>query len=339
MTLNQDEVFQLDRPPLCEVSHLLIEPVFTSTSEAPAVVLGGTSGDYTATFTLGIPGKDVYREHIDIRAVFNAGESLIDVPTIDASGRRIEGVRMREISDDGTHTFDYLMNQEHQLARAVIHLHATSIRDAEAQAYRVVSRHLSILSAIYGVGVAINAQQTVEDSTGQVLIRVGLVGRSTQIDARANLNNTGTPEIEPLLATYREGLISASIFYRCLCFYKVGEGIRRVRAARTREAKDAGHTPSVPVERIPDRLEDISVPLWDREAFEPYLGQKFSRVFDALWQQARNGLAHLDPTEQDTLSLDDWGDVGRCQNLSIVLHFMCGVMLEHELSRVASAEQ
>lgn len=316
-----------EKPDMCEAGRYVIEPVFPPGPASPTVTPGGSPGRYKAKLVFAVPGKQIYREEVTVDSLLAGGASLVSVGHPD-----VAKIRVDTQWTEGNHTIWFHLNEERTIGRAEIELEAQSLSDAEKQSYYIVSRILSTWAVLYHVGIDITLRYAEELRTGQMSVIVGLVGKTQQLDARVGQLQQVSAEWTRLFSTYREALSATNDFYRCLCLFKVADGIIKLRAKRSREAGQRGERPSEPSESIPANWTDVGAPDWERESFAPYLGWKFTRVVDqGLRQQVRNTLAHLDPTQDSDLYADDPEHLTRAEAANHVLRYMCKRMLDNEI--------
>ena len=103
------------------------------------------------------------------------------------------------------------------------------------------------------------------------------------------------PRHQAALALYHEGLASNNANYAFLCFYRVANGLLKIRAREAAAAKGkvAGQENHV----FPDGVDE-----WDPEV-RLVAGKKFTAVRDAHLRDVRNLIAHALEDEQELLVL------------------------------------
>jgi len=283
----------------------------------------GAPGFYKVTFILGIPGEATATRAVNINKLMNSGDSLLEVP-------HLKEVRVT-VEDDRTNaTVRFFRNRHGRLARVEMRFLALNRRSAEQSAYDLVHPILSWWSYLHDVAIDTIGYEILEESTEIRSFHFNVIGSIKPF--RLDHLSVSTPEHRAILSAYREALNATNVFYRFLCFYRVIEGIRKLREKRRRAALEAGEHYRDPGERIPTELSNISDFGSDElERFYPYLGKKFTAVIDELRPVIRNAVAHLNPNESP-LVIDRFDDVLRCREILPVMRYMCREMLRTELS-------
>ncbi len=145
-----------------------------------------------------------------------------------------------------------------------------------------------------------------------------------------NVESQSTPEHRSVLAAYREAMNSTNVFYKIICFYRVVEGVRKLRNEKRHEVLLEGGTPHEPDERIPATAGALPDDLQGNASIMPYLGWRFNRVIDHNRDDLRNAAAHLDPTDEH-LSVDRYDDVERFERLLPIIKYIAREMLRNQL--------
>ena len=166
---------------------------------------------------------------------------------------------------------------------------------------------------------------------------VNLLGKAKPLGV--NLKALSQPEFRTVFAAYREATNTTNVFYQLLCFYKVIEGVKKIRAKRKKDTLDAGLVYREPSnEQIPSPEENLGISNeYLRDYFRPYLGQKFTKVLDEFSRVLRNAVAHLDP-EGDSLIADEFDDIAQCERAVPVIRYVSKIMLQNELQVVPDLE-
>jgi hypothetical protein len=264
----------------------------------------GSQGIYRARFAL-TPGEPPFLANVDVDDIVNRGSSLItakpdEVPLLYA----LEMV-------DGAPAGGVLLhaNSAGVLFQAEASVSAASFDDAEVAAFDHVLPCLSRLSFEYDTPLGVGAFEIVEQATGIRRTSAPLLGAPARW--RPDSKHLSRPEHRSLLSAYREGLTSASPLYQTICFFRVIEGVRKVRATRHQDAEAAGLTIDASQEKMPD-------------------GRKLTVVIDEHWELMRNALAHLNP-ESDHVVADRHADVLACERALPELRYVAHAMLATEL--------
>jgi hypothetical protein len=279
---------------------------------------------------LSVPGKNVFRERVDLGETFSEGDSLLLLPPNSGT------IEVRFKAGDMDTGFVALGGNSHRrLATAVVRVNSNSIQEAESIAYDMTAGLLSYLSYSNDVAIDITGYEVLEESTGTLKGLFGMVGKVKPFSA---LGETGSlvsdDNYRRLFAAYREGMNATNIFYQALSFSKAIEGCRRMRDAKNARARASGTQPFTPPLEMPAHLDEI--PLQDelvREFFRPFLGRKLSAVVDYFRPLIRNAVAHLDPSK-DVLDIDRYEDVAACERAVPVLRYMARRFITAELENL-----
>lgn len=146
-----------------------------------------------------------------------------------------------------------------------------------------------------------------------------------------------TPEIQPFLAAYREGLNSNSPLYQALSFYKVIEGVTTFHTKRTRVAsKSGGAAAPDPLARlIPADPRDLpEITDWARQAFTPHLGRSFAEIKKSVSDTIRNAVSHITPG-RDIRVADHLDDIQACREIIPILRYMARALISDELAALS----
>ncbi len=205
---------------------------------------------------------------------------------------------------------------------------APTIAEAQKAACNRILPFLSWFSYRYDVAIDVAGYEVVEEDTEVIRYVFGFQGQEKilvldESDALIAV----TPEYKALFAAYREAGNATNPFYQFLCYYRVTEGVRKLRAQR-RMAPLTGRQQEV----IPANLKVDQ--FWE-QSFAPYLGMKFNRALDQFRGLVRNAIAHLDPTS-DSLVADKFEDVEECEKAIPVIKYIAREMLRNELAADAA---
>ena len=322
---------EIDRPETSGRVSLTLVPGFTPQDPRSRISRspGGAPGPYSITLVLAIPGFSQYQADLTLERLMRSGDSLLQMA---------QQYQVSVAADDGSYTFCVLLspNERGAFATAEAQVQAESFPDAEKTAHDLIAPILSWWSYNFDVALDVSGVKIVEDQTGSFQMSFSVLGKERAFDPAALPPRfASSPQFRPILSADREGLNASNSFYRFLSFYKVVEGIRRLRAQR-RQATLSANTPyREPEEKMPD--DPASVPGSDEYAestFTPYLGRKFTWVTDQLRELVRNAVAHLDPTA-DTLVLDSYADMQRCELAIPLVKYIARMMVANEVSRTA----
>ncbi len=286
--------------------------------------LQGNRGVYEVIYILSLPGKEMFRSNFPFGELKDAGDSLLLMP---GNAVRLD---MKVISGPPgvplpVHIIGHA-NAHGALARLEMRLDAADFRTAQAYAHNWMTSFLSWWSFVEDVEIEVAGVYVLEESTGVSRWIGGILGREKAITPR--LVEPFKTDHRALFSSYREALVATNPFYKALCFYRIAEGVKKMRGARAQVAIQTAQQYREPEEQIP--LDNSVFDELERESFKPYLGWKFERVRQELRKLIRNALAHIDPT-QDVLVADEYDDVERCEDAIPVLRYVARQMLRHEI--------
>jgi hypothetical protein len=92
-------------------------------------------------------------------------------------------------------------------------------------------------------------------------------------------------ELLPAYSIYREAKNSNSVFYQLLCYYKIIEGLQKLRDKAIRRARKANLDLRPLVEKVPPH-EDLAPGL------QPWVGKSIKSFFDTVLTKHRDRVAH-----------------------------------------------
>jgi len=163
----------------------------TDAREHPA---GGT-GTYDVVFVLGVPGVGSVSNALDVSALLNSGDSLLE-------GNR-QRVEFQAADRTSWSCCEMIPNQHGRLAQVRMTLDAGDFAGASATADDYVMPLLSRLA--YGADVAIEVAATIitETSTFVTQVSATLIG---SVQPVPDIDGWTTPEVRPFLSIYRDGL-------------------------------------------------------------------------------------------------------------------------------------
>ncbi len=322
--MNLNPSLEVERPDTNARLRFIIVPEFSATDRRATLPRSpiGTPGVYQVTFVLAVPGREAFRSDLNLSKMMRSGDSLLRVPP---------GLHLKVEITNGQDSPEVIFspNSSGALAQAQIRVKANDFAEAERLACDLVLPILSWWSYSYDAALDVGGYEVLEENTDVRRWVFGCVGKSKAFDPNtSDANLMSKPEYRALFAAYREGLNASNPFYQFLCFYKVVEGVRKLRADRREAAIAAGKDYRDPLERIPDSLA-VSESL--KEFFRPYLGKKYSRILNELRDLVRNAVAHLDPTA-DSLVADKSEDVAMCERGVPVIRYLAREMVRNELA-------
>ncbi|MDP2661559.1 MAG: hypothetical protein Q8R28_12600 [Dehalococcoidia bacterium] len=289
---------------------------------------------YDITYILCNPGKGLYTDDLNLDRIMGSGDSLLE-----SVQHEVFEVKMQAWARDQDHVVTFACNTDHRVSRALICVQAQSFQDAERKGYDSVAPLLSYWSYRYDVALDVLAHEVLERETRSTKRAFGAAGRIKPLDFSEGF--LLPPELRRLFAAYREALSTTNVFYSVLSFYKVLEGVARLRNEHMKRAREKGESPRGPVERFPDDVQLIPDDFWNtRERFTPYLGKKITSVKEEFRPLIRNAVAHLNPMETtgDVMDADRFDDLERCREAWHILKYMARRLLDTAIGETAAAE-
>jgi hypothetical protein len=276
----------------------------------------GRPGHYDVVFTLSIPGKDVFRDALQIGQAAANGNSVILFP------EKVESLQVylkSPVENVGNIALSH--NGAGRLSAATVNVVADSLAAAERTAYDFTTALLSFLTFTCDAGIEIAGYEITERSTGMCKATFGMVGKTKLFALPEGYEElVSTDPARRLLAAYREGMTATNVFYQALSFSKVVEGMSKFRSpsapsGRFRSLRIPNDAANIPI------TDELILPL-----FLPFLGKKFSWVREHFRPLVRNAIAHLDP-EQQVLDVDRFEDVAACGRAVPILRYLARCVL------------
>jgi len=285
----------------------------------------GDPGKYKVIFILNRPGFSLlpYNHVSDANSM--EGDSYIAIakpahphPDIPESTY----VRIESEIDGQELTFTCFPNENGYLGKIELEeINAKNYSDAALKSFRGVSFVLSSLSFRYDVPLNIFQIDIIDLQTGS--LRLSIVKAFQEIPYFGDPARRRDKEFTKYASYYREGLISSSVYYQFLCFYKIIEGLRERRAKLNKEAaKKGAQTQNYLTQRISDDEEEqiawlnsifVLPQAWDEMALSSIFpaesfGRKISDIIhkDKELHKIRLKIAHdLLLSNEPTVSIDD----------------------------------
>jgi hypothetical protein len=210
-------------------------------------------------------------------------------------------------------------------------LAASGFSDALAAAQDVLESYLSALSFHHNVPAEAVAWRVTEERTGGVRLAMKHLGKVKPLDLSLTL--LSSPGLRELLSTWREAMNAATPMSQPLGFYKIIERVGAYRANRITRTRNTDDPYLPPKERMPENTESfVSEYELSRDAFESYLGRKFTSVWDQdLRTRVRHAVAHL-REDAPSLTADRSADLAVCRQAVPVLHYIARQMLQREIA-------
>ncbi len=132
-------------------------------------------------------------------------------------------------------------------------------------------------------------------------------------------------QMAPIYALYREAKNSTSAFYRCLCYYKIMEGVfRHVRPQLFEAAEHDRISIKGASERVPD-LPEI------RKHHPGYIGKKIKPLFETeLTDSYRDEVAHYVLDTGALLNPSDWTTQAKFSSFLFLVETSCRVVMANQ---------
>lgn len=281
----------------------------------------GSPGKYKVRFILSRPGYSPLAEnHISFDDDQIRGDSHFLI------GKANDFVEVEAPLADGNITLRGYPNDKGFLGKIEVEeIEALSFGDANLKAYNALSTALSRLSLVADIPLHIYKFTTIEHSTQNLMSSATLpfLGKSLATSAAFEADK----DLSRFASLYREALNSNSPNYQYLSFFKIIEGIRRIREERTTQENQAAlakgeKPPSRPREKLPTTKEEqaawlnsvIALQNWSDlallQVFPPeVLGKKVNDVIrdSGILDMIRNRIAHavMRDETQETINIDD----------------------------------
>src|SRR5579859_634576 len=217
---------QFERPDTNRRESLVVVPNFAPSDPKASIPRSpeGSPGVYRVTFVLTIPGKEDFRTELNWAKIMQSGESLLLVPQ--GLGR----LNVKVSNDQDEAEIVFLPNAKMSLATAQIRVTASTFLDAQSQAHNLIMPILSWWSFRYDIALDITGYEVYEEKTEVRKAVFGVIGKAKVLDLA--IGGFSKPEYRRVFAAYREGANATNVFYQLLCFYKVIEGVNKLRTQR-----------------------------------------------------------------------------------------------------------
>lgn len=283
----------------------------------------GLPGQYEVTFVLRRPGIQLHAErHFSLASGLEGNSHIaITKPAYEPPGNP-DADQIRISASIGTQKLTYkgYPNKKGFLGKIVLEsIDADNLLEAHYKAYRALMPALSAMSAELDQPIDIYQIDTEEKGTK--------ITQMTLTYPFKELSLAGTPEAIPsamrgYTSIYREALISNSPTYQFLCFYKIIESLRKMRARLGGSISESAREAIRTTERIPEDHEACVAWLqaiypntgmaWDPMSLDSIFrkesaGKKFGFIIDNILRPLRDNIAHalLSESEELELSADE----------------------------------
>lgn len=323
----------MERPPYNERNVLTAVPEFEHSSPSASIPRTpiGNKGMYEATLCLVIPG---------VTPLFHGSLALGSMAATVAESLLISAsdIRVTVEHAQGGLPITFLRNSKGQIASATVQVLADDFKSARTQAYDLVLPVLSRWAFEYDMPIDVGWDAVKEIRTDTMSWTVGVQGAVKQAQIPSG-RIPSKPEWRILLASFREGHNVSNPLFKLLAFYKVIEGIKRIRIHRLRESLPPGQRKSVgmseafserfpndPLEIVQGRKHAMS------DSCKNVASKEYSAVIPEIETFARNAIAHIDPVKGDSLSGDQFLHVAKAEEWVPVVQYMARSLLEVELN-------
>ncbi len=306
----------------------------------------GVQGKYKASFLLGKPNQPPIEEnHLTFEFDATQGNSHLFIG--DPNEVYVNITANLPVGDSRLKTYDFVghANAQGYLSKIEIEeFYASNFQDAMDQAFNALYPILSRMSILNNVPVFVHRWAVVELATHNHMGSFTLPFLNQHAPILDNVPKDA--DFETFASLYREGLNSNSPNYQFLCFYKIIEGIRKIKEERTRKENQqvllTGQKPVRPREVLPSDAKEQQAWLsalygkqkWSDlavlQVFDGVAGRKISDLIASSKEldTVRNKIAHtvLRDESKDPLTIDNGGhirEVGHwlplCKSLALYL--------------------
>jgi len=178
---------------------------------------------------------------------------------------------------------------EGEVQRLVIELNEPDVTSAINRADKFISRVLDYICFSKEIPLDIHHIEVYEAATKE-LVRVFLsipYKTQVQLDDQLLMGGIKTPKLlVPLLRLFREAINSTNAYYRMLCLYRIGEGLKRVRAENNQQVKEKDSVRKRPRQRIPENE-------FTKQHFSTWIGKPVDDFLTHVEHNFRKYVAHL----------------------------------------------
>lgn len=325
----KDASIELPRPDYNIRFDLAVVPEFVKSDPRSSIQITplGLPGLYRVIYILAIPGKETFKSKLNWEDITASGESLLVM-------NGFSEFRIAFKAPDSGIAADLVgySNEKGELSRIVVDkLQAQDVPTATRIAHDIVMPMLSWWSVRYDVSIDVAAWEVFHEQTSLRNLSVGVLGRPKQFEINLNDESLVPQAYRNVFSAYREAQNATNPFYQALSYYKVIEGLKKLRQSRRGFARKKGDPILEPQERIPNDANDIPVnDVILRHYFMRYLGKPFGTVIEEFRPLIRNAVAHLDPGSV-SLNADSYEDTSTCIAAIPVLKYMAREMMRHEI--------
>lgn len=295
----------------------------------------GVKGKYKASFLLGKPNQPPIEEnHLTFEFDQMQGNSHLFI----GDPNEVYGNFTATLpdGDSGFKNYDFVgyANAEGYLSKIEIEeFEAANIQDAMDQAFNALYPILSRMSILNNVPAFVHRWAIVELATHNHMSSFTLPFLNQHAPLLDNVLKDA--DFETFASLYREGLNSNSPNYQFLCFFKIIEGIRKIKEERTRKENQqvvrAGNKPIRPREILPSDTDEQQAWLSALYGKQKWSGLAIAQVFSSgvvgrkindliapgkELDTVRNKIAHTVLRDESLvpLTIDDGGHIREVSN-------------------------
>ncbi|MHB1302939.1 MAG: methylamine utilization protein MauJ [Acidiphilium sp.] len=222
----------------------------------------------------------------------NDGGSFLSPPT----GSSILGVN----TSYGNFTIE--SNATGELSIVTIRVRKTSLAEAASSFNATVTPLLDRLSFVANVPVRTGTLK-IYDKRNEVQ-QITFVSPFRQAVVNNHFGEVHS-ELEPVYALYREARNSESPYYQLLCFYKIIDGLSKLKGRTIRQARSRGIQLPAPNDIVPDHP-DLAVDL------RQHIGKSIKQFQDAvLTRRYRDAIAHFQLSDASVLQVSSPAELAR----------------------------
>jgi hypothetical protein len=177
-----------------------------------------------------------------------------------------------------------------QLKRLVVELAEPDATLAVYAADKVVSGVLDYISFSKEIPIDIHHVEVYESRTNELFRMLLVVPYNSKVEVDEQLLSGVLmipPLLVPLFRLFREATNSTNPYYRMLCLYRIGEGLRRaIRPRNNQKVKESELAQKRPKQRIPKNE-------FTKTSFAKWIGRPVDDFLDHVEHNFRKYIAHL----------------------------------------------
>lgn len=249
---------------------------------------GGYPGMYLVTVILRRQGAPDNPKSVQLDAQLMEGDSHLHFPESFVEKTAEKQPLFMKISERSSNgdlvEFLFVPNKWQRLGKIMVPLEAKNYEEAFDKAHQTLVSILCDLSYRYDVPLDILQVNVVEKTTLTHRAQKMADYPEARLDehpfGKEGMDYSALPLYTTLTYLYQEGLNSSSVNYSFLCFYKVIEGIRKMREQRSANGEHRRYSN----EKVEGAI--------TQHFPEKFHNKKFSYVIDEMLLPTRNRIAH-----------------------------------------------